>query len=203
MHVFTDDRESATLRAEMWRVDLERYAENGVLRTAERGEELYAEIARGLRTQDPGVPVALDFSSIRAITVPFADRSVCQLLAGWLTGYHDEHPLLIYGADDDVRETIAAALQTRRLVSLAVGASGPELLGGDAVLQHTVQVAKELGDEFSASELAARLEISAPATNNRLRALLRSGAVARKLVIPPGGGKEFVYRFPMPDNDSG
>ena len=57
----------------------------------------------------------------------------------------------------------------------------------------------DLDHNFRVSELAERLNLSAPATNNRRRALWRRGAVARKLVIPPGGGKEFVYRFPEPD----
>jgi DNA-binding transcriptional ArsR family regulator len=186
----------------MWKLDLlSRYADQGVLRTAEKGEELYAEVMRGLPKQDPGVPVALDFTGIRAVTVPFADASVCRVLAGWLHGYHDEHPLMIYGADEDVRETLAAALRNRHLVALALEGSngGPELLGGDQVLRETVEQAKELGEEFTVAELADRLNLSAPATNNRLRALYRSGVVARKLIVPPGGGKEFVYRFPLSD----
>lgn len=201
VHVFTSGAESATVPAPMWKLALsERYAEDGVLRTAEKGEELYAEVVRGLRHQLPGTPVALDFSEIRAVTVPFADRSVGQLLSGWLSGYYDEHPLVIYGADEDVRETLAAALSTRRLVALALSGGPPELIGGDIVLQQTVEAARELGEEFSVADLAERLDLSAPATNNRLRALLRSGAIARKLVIPPGGGKEFVYRFPVAED---
>jgi hypothetical protein len=200
MHVFTNAAESASVPVPMWRVALGRYAEDGVLRTAEKGEELYTEVVRGLRDQLPGTPVALDFSGIRAVTVPFVDHSVGQLLSGWLSGFYDEHPLVIYGADEDVRETLAAALRNRQLVALALSSGPPELIGGDVVLQRTVEAARELPEEFSVSDLAERLNLSAPATNNRLRALLRSGAVARRLVIPPRGGKEFVYRFPVADD---
>ncbi len=204
MPAFTTGAESATVSAPMWRLELlDRYAEDGVLRTAENGGELYSDVVRGLRQQKPGTPVALDFTGIRAVTVPFADHSVGQLLSGWLSGYYDDHPLVIYGADEDVRETLAAALRNRGLVALALSGGPPELIGGDVVLQQTVEAARDLGEEFSVSDLAERLDLSASATNNRLRALLRSGAVARKLVIPPGGGKEFVYRFPQTEEVSG
>lgn len=195
MHVFTNGDESGSVTSPMWVVELQNHTDNGVLRTAEKGEEIYAHIVAGLRQQVPGTPLALDFHNIVAVTVPFADRSVCQLLRGWLGGYHDERPLLIYRADEDVRETLASALRDRRLVALANGPGGPELIGGDEVLQVTVEEARELGPDFSVADLADRLDLSAPATNNRLRSLWRSGAVARRLVIPAGGGKEFVYRF--------
>ena len=197
MSVFTNGAESARVSAPMWRVDLKRYAEDGVLRGSDNGERLYTEVSRGLRKQQPGTPVALDFTGIRAVTVPFIETGIRQLLSGWLTGYHDERPLLIFGADEDVRQTLAAVLRNWNLVALAVDGRGPpELLGGDTTLQQTVEEARNLGDEFSVADLAERLHLSTPATNNRLRALWRSGALGRTLVIPPGGGKEYVYRFP-------
>jgi len=197
MHVFMNDAESATVASPMWRVALDdRYAQDGVLRTAEAGNQVYEEVSRGLREQDPGVSVALDFTGIRAVTVPFVNHSISRLLGGWLSGYSDEHPLLVYGADEDVRETLSAALRPHRLIVLAIGEGGPELLGDDPVLENTVTAAREFDGDFSVADLANRLDLSAPATNNRLRSLLRSGAISRRLVIPPGGGKEFVYRFP-------
>jgi hypothetical protein len=196
MHVFTKSAESDTVTDPLWSVPLIEDAEAGVLRTAEAGQFRYEQVMKGMRKQDPGVPVALDFTNIRAVTVPYVDASIGALLGGWLSGYHDEHPLLVYGADEDVRATITAALRARRLVILAVGPGEPELLGGDPVLDETVQAARELGTEFSVTDLAERLNLSAPATNNRLRTLARSGAIARRLIVPPGGGKEFLYRFP-------
>jgi hypothetical protein len=200
MHVFTKDAESGTLAPPMWRIALAARAEQGVLRTADKGAELHDEVIRGLRDRDPGVPVALDFAEVRAVTVPFVHESIGRLLGGWLSGYHDEHPLLVLNADDDVRETISAALRNQRLILLANGPGGPQLLGGDAVLEGTVQAAREFEGDFSVADLAEKLDLSGPATNNRLRTLARSGAVARRLVVPPGGGKEFVYRLPHVDD---
>lgn len=196
MHVFTKSAESDTVTAPMWTVPLIEDAEDGVLRTALKGHALYERVMHGMRKQDPGVPVALDFDRIRAITVPYTDASIGALLGGWLSGYHDEHPLLAYRADEDVRATITAALRARRLILLAIGPGGPELLGADPVLDDTVQAARDLDPDFSVNDLASRLNLSAPATNNRLRTLVRSGAIARRLIVPPGGGKEFVYQFP-------
>jgi hypothetical protein len=118
-----------------------------------------------------------------------------RLLSGKVSGFYDEHPLVLLNAIEDVRETVAAALKLRHLVALSLSSDGPQLLGGDDVLAETMGAAFALGD-FSVLELAAELRLSPQAANNRLRALTRSGALHRQRVNPRHGGREFRYRVP-------
>lgn len=61
-------------------------------------------------------------------------------------------------------------------------------------MRETLEASQRLG-EFRASDLADALDVSPQAANNRLRQLVASGVVARRRVVPEGGGKEFQYRL--------
>ena len=52
---------------------------------------------------------------------------------------------------------------------------------------------------FNVHELAERLDLTPQAANNRLRLLLRSGALQRERAKPERGrgGREFRYRVPV------
>jgi hypothetical protein len=171
------------------------FGRDGVLVTRDAGAQARRDIELRIVGLTPGHPIALDFAGVVAISVPFADEAIGQLLAGWAAGYYDDYPLLAVNADSDTRETVAAALRQRRLALLGIDNGAPELLGGDEVLSATLQEAHRLGT-FSAGELAMRLELSPQAANNRLKLLLRSGALRRTRVIPLRGGKEFAYAVP-------
>jgi hypothetical protein len=133
------------------------------------------------------------------MSVPFADGFFVPLLSGWLAGYYDEHPILIFGADRDVAETIGAALRLRDLAILSVGetATDADLLGGEPSLQETMKVAARLG-RFKVNELADALGLTPQAANNRLKALVRMGALSRFPLAREGGGREFEYQAPYP-----
>jgi hypothetical protein len=141
-------------------------------------------------------PVAIDFQGVRGMTVPFADAFFVPLLSGRLRGYYEHHPVLVINATDDVSETLEAVLVNRDLAILSMESDrGGSLLGGEPALQEAMRVAAELGD-FTASDLGERLGLSAQAANNRLKQLLRIGALVRVAVVPPGGGREYRYRVP-------
>ncbi len=174
-----------------------------VLSTRRAGEAARHSIERAIASLNPGQPVCLDFRRVSAITVPFADECVGQLLSSHLSGYYEDHPLLVANANDDVRETLAAALRQRNLAVLSVSnGSGAELLGGDDLLSRTVEAAYEIGEPFGAAEIADRLNVTPQAANNRLKALLRSGALSRVRIVPERGGKEFLYTLPLPSQRS-
>jgi hypothetical protein len=103
-------------------------------------------------------------------------------------------------AGEDVTETLAAALQRHNLSVLGVISNEPDLLGGERGLRETVRTAYDLG-EFSVAELAKALDASQQTANERLRALHRLGAVARRRITPKGGGREFVYSIPRGARD--
>jgi|SRR5271154_1504685 len=117
------------------------------------------------------------------MSFPFADSFFTPLLSGWLAGYYDEHPIVVFGANEDVAETIDAAL---RLRSMGVISVSPEteakLLGGEPALRDTIAVAAKLG-KFSATRLGVELGVAPQAANNRLKALVRMGALVRVPVV--------------------
>lgn len=160
-----------------------------------KGAEARQAIEREALALGPTDPVVLDFHGVEAVSVPFAEECIGALLYGHAGGHWDEHPIVAVNANEDVAETIAAALRQRRLSLLAVDSKGPMLLGGDHVLESTLAAANQLGT-FRAGQLAELLDITPQAANNRLNALVRNRVLARSRVIPTGGGKEFAYVFP-------
>jgi hypothetical protein len=169
---------------------------DGVLVGRAAGEEARHQIEHAIGRQTPGTTIALDFEEVRAVSVPFADALLVPLISNRLTGYYEDHPLLVINANEDVRETLAATLARRNLFVL--GVPPPKLLGGEETLDETIRVADELSP-FTVLTLARKLGITQQAANNRLKALLRSGALARKRTSPARGGKEFIYEVPRPD----
>jgi STAS-like domain of unknown function (DUF4325) len=144
-----------------------------------------------------GQPIALDFGGVEAISVPFAGECIGGLLSGSVGGYHASHPILAVNSSEDVAETIDAALRLRRQALLSLSDRGAALLGGDPVLSETMVAAQKLG-EFTATELAERMNLSPQAANNRLAALLRTRAISRSQ-LSARRGKEFLYRDPSED----
>lgn len=182
------------------RIAMKDFGDDGVLVTRESGASARHDIERRIHGLTAGHPVALDFANVLAISVPFADECLGQLLSGRLAGYYEDQPILAVNASPDVRETVAAALRPRRLVLLGVSDGEAELIGGDPMLNSTMEAAQRLGS-FTALQLAEELGLSPQAANNRLKTLARAGALARTRVVPSRGGKEFAYEVPaVPDH---
>lgn len=172
--------------------------ESGVLTGREAGAEARHSIERELATAGltPGDPIELDFEDVVAVSVPFADECVGQLLSGRLAGYYEDHPILALNASEDVAGTLTATLRLRNLVLLGVRGSEVELLGADQLLSATLRAATEAESPFSATDLAKQLGVSPQAMNNRLKSLILSGALRRTRVMPARGGREFEYELP-------
>ena len=121
---------------------------------------------------------------MRAVSVPFIDASLGRLLSSRAAGYYDTHPIVIYGGTVDVRQTVDAALRMHHLYALALGGHlGAQLLGADELLATTLREAGRL-HSFNVRELAQQLDLTPQAANNRLRLLLRSGALQRERAKP-------------------
>lgn len=149
---------------------------------------------RELLSNPSNAPIGIDAHEVKAISFPFADSFFGPLLSGWLTGYYDEHPIVVFGANESVAETIDAALRLRNMGVIARIDSEAKLLGGERALRETIAAASKLGGRFSASQLGLELGVTPQAINNRLKTLLRMGALVRVPVVVPGGGREFEYR---------
>jgi hypothetical protein len=180
-------------------IDMASFGCGGVLTGSEAGANARSKIERAIQNLVDDQPVFLDFSKVQAVSVPFIDASLGRLLSGRIAGYYETHPLVVHGATVDVRQTIDAALRLHHLYALALGAPGAELLGADEVLASTLREALSLRD-FNVHQLAERLDLTPQAANNRLRLLLRSGALQRQRAKPERGrgGREFRYRVPAP-----
>jgi hypothetical protein len=173
--------------------------DTGLLATREQGDAARSALQRELTGSPPEAPIGIDARGIDAISFPFADSFFGPLLSGWIAGYYDEHPIVVFGANRAVAETIDAALKLRNMGLISVRGEretgDAELLGGESALRATVAAASRLGGQFSASQLGLELGVSPQAMNNRLKALLRMGALVRVAVSVPGGGREFAYRL--------
>jgi hypothetical protein len=170
--------------------------ENGLLAARAQGEEAREAVHRKLLSTTDNAPVVIEVQDIDAMSFPFADSFFGLLLGGWVTGYYDERPLAVVGANPNVAETIGAVARLHKLGVLVRTQDGrAELLGGEPALREAVEAATTLNRRFSAADIAAALGITPQAVNNRLKALLRMGALLRAPTVVHGGGREFLYEL--------
>lgn len=178
------------------KVPMKRYG--AVLTTREAGERAWHDIEREIEAVGENHVIAIDFTGVDAITIPYADACLARLMSGKASGFYESHPLVLTNANEDVCETIGAALSRRHLVALCLVSGGaPNLLGGDQMLERTIRAAAELQDPFSVSQLVEKMDISPQAANNRLRQLTKVGALQRERINPAHGGREFRYSVPV------
>lgn len=190
---FTSSPERATL--DLMHFRLSDWAEDGVLIGRPQGDAARSALqAELLEHRSASEPVGIDARDIKLMSFPFADSFFVPLLSGWLAGYYDEHPIVVFGANEDVTETVDAALRLRNMGVVSIN-DETQLLGGEPALRETIEIAAKLG-RFSATQLGAELGVSPQAANNRLKALVRMGALIRISVGVQGGGREFEYRLP-------
>lgn len=144
----------------------------------------------------PGDALVLDLGGVEAMTISFADELFAKLVKERALNGTTGCLLLLTGASPEIRETIEVALERRSLfvVNQLLDRS-LELLSAPVHLAETYRHAQEMG-EFTARDLADRLEITLPAANNRIKALAELGAVTRKRHDPAHGGRQFIYQAP-------
>jgi hypothetical protein len=171
---------------------------NAFLATRERGRRVREDIEAQLAKVKPGGNLVLDFTGVEGITVSFGDECIAKLILARSAGDFADRGLAIQGANEDVRETLEAVLARRKSAAVSLSHSGEAvILGERGWRSETLAEAIRLRS-FSASDLAHALGITAQAANNRLKALVETGAVARERVVPEGGGKEFSYQVVIP-----
>lgn len=169
------------------------------LMTRERGRQVREDIEKTLGNLASGDVLALSFAGIEGVTVSFGDESLAKLILDRMGGSFVDRGIVITDVNTDVHETLDAVFGRRKVSAVMLTELGePKILGEPGGwLPATLAVAMELRS-FSASELAERLHLTPQAANNRLKALVATGAVARELIVPEGGGKEFSYTVVVP-----
>jgi len=168
------------------------------LATRPRGREVREDIQEKLERLASGETLILSFARVDGMTGSFADECVAKLLIDRSSGVFADRGVVIDGASDVIREELELVLSRRKISAVSMRESGePEVLGERGWLPATLTVAIELRS-FSASDLAAKLNLTPQAANNRLKVLVASGAVVRERIVPEGGGKEFSYTVVIP-----
>lgn len=159
-----------------------------------RGDRALLE--REIAKAAPGDVVAIDLTQVSVMTVSYADELFGKLIADRLQSQALDRALIVVGSDPVVRETIEVVLERRGVGVLYkdLEAQGRiDAIAGPDWFARTVEEANALRD-FTATDLAGRLALSAQAANYRLKQLAASGAVVRESDVPVGGGRQFVYR---------
>lgn len=173
------------------------------LATRSRGAQVQEALMAALRDTPEGDHLVIDFVGVEDVTVSFVDES----LGGLLGKRSNDETLSARGIaltelNPDCRDTLDAVLKRRESAMVVVRPDTDELeIVGDrrwGWMPDTLAAARRL-KEFRANDLADELALTPQASNNRLRQLVASGAVARQRVVPEGGGKEFQYRIQILD----
>lgn len=155
-----------------------------------------AHLERTIGRVAPGDVIVIDLTAVTVMTVSYADELFGKLIADRLQSETLDRALVVVGSDPVVRETMEVVLERRGVGVLYkdLEADGRvDAIAGPDWFARTVAEANALRD-FTANDLASRLELTAQAANYRLKQLAASGAVVRESDAPARGGRQFVYR---------
>ncbi len=148
------------------------------------------------RTPWPELPgVVLSFAGVEVASPPFLDELLSSIHAS-LHGADANKLIVLDGLNEDVRESLLLVLERRKLALANLENDQIKLLGGSRQLRETLREAQRMG-EFSAPDLAERLQIKLPALHQRLQALLETGAVSRTRDSARERGRH-AYHAPKP-----
>jgi hypothetical protein len=167
---------------------------SNILATRQQGAQV-RELLRE-RTDNPA-HLILNFGGVDAVAPPFLDEFLEEVY-GALRRHRDAEMLvLVVGANEDDRETIKMVLEMEQWPGLAYFADGTvDLLSDSPQLVETLRAARQLGESFTAPQLAAALGLKLPAMNHRLTQLVSAGALARRRDESAERGKRYEYSAP-------
>lgn len=169
----------------------------GSILTSRESGRAVADAVR-LHTEDPKSFI-LDFDGVDAIG-PLALDEVLTAVGHHLRLHRDDNvTALVTNLTEANRAILEMVLERGSWPGLAHRTHGQtELLGARPQLQETLRAVQELGP-FTAPELADRLEMKLPNTNQRLKLLLQAGAVGRVRDETAEHGTRFAYG-PIPSD---
>lgn len=161
-----------------------------VLATREQGRRL-AELISA-RSAEP-TSFLFNFEGVDAITPPFLSETLDALYAA-IKRHRDEHLFAAaINLDEDNLETLKVVINAGDWPGLAYAADNAiELLSAGPQLAETLREAQDLGP-FIAPQLAERMGMKLPATNQRLSQLVEAGAMARWRDASASRGKRYQY----------
>jgi hypothetical protein len=163
-----------------------------ILVTRKAGETAQNAIFTALDQNNEAV-LFLNFTGVEVIDYSFADAAVAKTVSRLIAGELGNKFLVLTNLRPEWSENIDVALKQRQLPALATQGSDWQVLGWlkDYLLQTLVYVVQQ--QSVTARDLAEASNLSVNAANNRLSELHRLKLLQRSELIPPGGGKLFVY----------
>jgi DNA-binding MarR family transcriptional regulator len=136
----------------------------------------------------------LSFKDVLAVAPPFL-HEIFRVIYGGVGPDREGRTVAVTELDDDVRETLQLVLDHYKLAIAEIVDDGRlELLTSAPHLAETLAAAQDLGEYFTAPQLAERLDQKAPNINQRLTQLLQAGAIAREPDPTASRGRRFRYR---------
>jgi hypothetical protein len=163
-----------------------------VLATRAEGQEVGEQLRR-LLVEDASL--VLSFKNIRAITPPFFDEVFTTLRMLFATGTDQRRALVVTGLTDDTRETIEMVLERHKAALVELNGKRIDLITSIPHLAETLAAARELG-EFTAPQLAERMDVKIGNLNHRLKTLVDAGALVREPDTTVDRGKRWRYHTP-------
>ncbi len=141
----------------------------GVLATRALGRAVGRKLQDAL-VDTPGL--VLSFAGVEVASPPFLDKLLSSIHAS-LHGADANKLIVVDSLNEDVRESLLLVLERRKLALANLENHQIKLLGGSRQLREALREAQRMG-EFSAPDLAERLQIKLPALHQRLQALLET-----------------------------
>jgi hypothetical protein len=165
-----------------------------VLATRHAGRLVAAHLSELIQDQPS---IVLNFKDVDAVTPPFLDE-ILRVVRGALSTERDQRVVVVTQLDPDVRETLQLVLDSYKVSLAELHDDGRvQLLTSVPHLAETLDAAQDLGtDYFTAPQLAERLALKLPNTNQRLSQLVQAGAVAREPDPTAERGKRYRYTTP-------
>jgi hypothetical protein len=166
-----------------------------LLLTREQGTETAARLRPKMFLPST---LVLDFGGIDAATPSFLDE-ICSEIDLGLRRHRDDNMLVVAThMEPEVSESFLYVLERHRhsLAYITITDKDVDLLNASPHLRETLKAAIQLGGEFTAPELADRLDLKPSALNQRLAELVAAGALGRQRDLRAERGKRFRYRAP-------
>jgi DNA-binding transcriptional ArsR family regulator len=161
-----------------------------VLATRRHGQDVARALAEHTaRDRD----VVLDFKDVVALTPPFLD-AFFDAVTSMLSRHGGSTTVVATNLDDDLMDSIELVLEKRGSPLAWQQQDEVRLLAAAPHLRETLEAAAQT-PEFTAADLAGRLNLRATTVNQRLMTLLEAGAVARQRDVSERGVR-YRYRTP-------
>jgi hypothetical protein len=137
--------------------------------------------------------LTIDFTSVTAMTISFADEFLGKFLSTFDTEAQDA-TVKLTGLNPENLEAVSICLERRGSQVVVRDPDGSLSLMGDDILAGTFEEARKQPGSFKASDIAGALSLSAQNANNRLKRLVAAGALRKgRATGSRRGGKEYAY----------